>query len=204
MKIECFNIGQLGTNCYCVSGEDYAFIIDPADVDDAVLDFAKANKEKKYKYILLTHCHIDHIIGTEAVKEIWNCPVVISESDAKALMQPEYNLSRLIFREDFCVYADLTVKDKDELNLGAESIQVLATPGHTPGSVCYILGDNMFSGDTLFKGTIGRTDFPRSNQSDMLNSLSILSKLETDYKVYPGHEDPTTLFYEKKYNPFMR
>lgn len=204
MKINCFIVGQLGTNCYCVAGEDFAFIIDPADVDFSVLNFARKTTSKLHKYVLLTHCHIDHILGVNAVKEIWDCPVVISENDAEALFTPEYNLSRFIFGKDMGITADMTVKDGDKISLGSESISVLATPGHTPGSVCYIIGDNMFSGDTLFKCSIGRTDFPRSNHLDILSSLSRLAALSTDYKVYPGHEADTTLFYEKKYNPYMR
>lgn len=204
MKINCFTVGQLGTNCYCVAGEDFAFIIDPADVDFSVLNFARENQGKSHKYILLTHCHIDHILGVNAVKEIWNCPVVISERDADALRAPEYNLSHFIFGKDIGVTADVTVSDGDKISLGSDSISVLATPGHTPGSVCYIIGDNMFSGDMLFKCSIGRTDFPRSNHLEMMNSLLRLAALSTDYKVYPGHEAPTTLFYEKKYNPYMR
>ncbi len=204
MKISCYNIGALSTNCYCVAGEDYAFIIDPAEAHGDVLGFARNTAEKPHKYILLTHCHIDHIIGVAEVKNIWNCPVVISDADAEALTDPKLNLSRMIFGVDFTCQADMTVADGDTLNLGSDKISVMATAGHTPGSVCYILGDCMFSGDTLFKGSIGRTDFPRSSTADMIKSLKKLATLDTDYKVYSGHGDPTTLFYEKKFNPFMR
>ncbi len=204
MKIKSLSLGELGTNCYCVSGEGFALIIDPADISDELIFFAKENADKRYKYILLTHCHIDHILGVEAVKQIWNCPIVIGENDAESLSNPSINLSKMLFGYDFSVSADVTVADGDEIDLGEDKISVLWTPGHTKGSVCYILGDNMFSGDTLFRGTIGNTNFPTSNTAEMIKTLKKLAAIDTDYKVYPGHDSATTLFYEKKFNQFMR
>lgn len=204
MKINRLCLGELGTNCYCVAGDNFALVIDPAEETDELAAFAEENADKEYKYILLTHCHIDHILGVNRVKHIWNCPIVIGEDDALSLENPAINLSRMLFGYDFSLKADLRVKDGDEVDLGEEKISVLATPGHTRGSVCYILGDNMFSGDTLFKGTIGNTNFPTSNTLEMLITLKRLAALDTDYKLYPGHDSTTTLFYEKKYNRFMR
>ena len=204
MKIKRLLLGELGTNCYTVSGEDFAFIIDPADVSEELISFANENKCKKYKYILLTHCHIDHILGVQGVKEIWNCPIVIGEKEADSLKNPNENLSTYIFGKEYSLSADLTVKNGEVIPLGSAEISVLETPGHTKGSVCYILGDNMFSGDTLFKGTIGRTDFPTSNIEDMARTLEMLSKMGKDYNLYPGHDDATTLSREKKFNQYMR
>lgn len=204
MKIKRLCLGELGTNCYLVSGEDFAFVVDPADEGAELSSFAEENKSKKHKYILLTHCHIDHILGVNSVKEIWNCHVVIGEKEADSLSNPKENLSTYIFGKEFSLLADLTVKNGDILPLGSSEISVLETPGHTKGSVCYILGDNMFSGDTLFKGTIGRTDFPTSNIEEMAKTLEMLSKMEKDYNLYPGHEEATTLQREKKFNQYMR
>lgn len=204
MNIGCYTVGAGHTNCYCVAGEGYAFIVDPAYPAKEILEFAKANTDKAHKYILLTHCHIDHIEGVEAVKEIWSCPVIISEDDAAGLENPQINLSRRLFGYDLSLSADVTVEDGDKIDLGCGEICVMATPGHTVGSVCYIFKDIMFSGDTLFSGTIGRTDVPTSDTSAMLGSLKRLQRLETDYKVYPGHGGATTIFCEKKFNSFMR
>lgn len=204
MNIKHFCLGELGTNSYCVSGKKFAFVIDPADISEELIFFAKENADKEYKYILLTHCHIDHILGVNAVKQIWNCPLVISEADAKSLEDPKINLSEMIFGYSFSLTADLTVNDGDEIDLGDTKITVLSTPGHTTGSVCYILGNNMFSGDTLFRGTIGNTNFPTSNTHEMIKTLKKLAAIEQNYNLYPGHDSETTLFYEKKYNHFMR
>ncbi len=204
MVITRFVVGELGTNSYCVKGENFALVIDPADRSEELLTFAKENIEKQDKYILLTHGHIDHILGVQEIKEIWNCPVVIGKKEKELLENPEYNLSRFISGAPFSLSADIFLSEGDELKLGDEVLKVLETPGHTSGSVCYILRDNMFSGDTLFKGTIGRTDFPTSNTMQMLSSLKRLSLLSTDYKLYPGHDEKTTLFYEKKFNNFLR
>lgn len=204
MKIKRLMLGELGTNCYAVSDDDYAFVVDPADESEELISFAEQNKNKEYKYILLTHSHIDHILGVEKIKEIWNCPIVIGAKEAESLENPRENLSTYIFGKEYSISADLTVKNGELIPLGSAEISVLETPGHTKGSVCYILGDNMFSGDTLFKGTIGRTDFPTSSTEEMAKTLEMLSKIERDYNLYPGHDEATTLFKEKKFNQYMR
>ena len=204
MLVKGFNIGALGTNCYIASGEDFAFAVDPADADKEMLEYASSLCDKPNKAILLTHCHIDHILGLTRLHEIWRCPIIIGEGDMEGIMNPAYNLSTMIFGTDIAFSADKKVADGDKITLGSAEISVLETPGHTPGSVCYIIEDVMFSGDMLFRGTIGRTDFPRSNTADMLSSLKKLVKLEINYRVFPGHNEETTLFYEKKYNPFLR
>ncbi len=204
MIVKRFNIGALSTNCYVVSGEDFAFIVDPADADSEMLKYVLPLSDKPNKAILLTHCHIDHILGLNAVHEIWRCPIIIGEEDMEAIMNPKYNLSAMIFGADIAFSADKALKDGDEIALGSAKINVLAAPGHTPGSVCYMIEDAMFSGDVLFRGTIGRTDFPRSSTSDMLKSLKKLAEISTNYRVFAGHNEETTLFYEKKYNPFLR
>lgn len=203
MNISCFTVGAYSTNCYCVCGDTFAFIVDPAYPSEEILSFAKQNSNKPIKYILLTHCHIDHIEGVNKVKEIWKCPVVISQKDAVGLENPKINLSQMLFEYNFSITADYTVKNGDEIDMGELKVSVIETPGHTVGSVCYICGDNMFSGDTLFYRTIGRTDVPTSDFSAMQVSLKKLSDLNTDYKIFAGHGKATNLFDEKKYNGFM-
>ena len=204
MEVNRFVVGELGTNSYAVLGKDYALIIDPAEKDERLLEFACENKGKTHKYILLTHGHADHILGVNAIKEIWNCPVVIGKNEAEVLENPDYNLSPFIFGFRFSLSADMFLGEGDTLNLGEDTLGVIETPGHTKGSVCYIIDNIMFSGDTFFKGTIGRTDFPTSNVMEILKSLKRLSLINTDYTVYPGHDQKTTLFYEQKNNQYMR
>ncbi len=204
MEINHFVVGELETNSYTVLGRDYALIIDPADKDERLLEFARKTKDKTYKYILLTHGHADHILGVNAIKEIWNCPIVIGKNEAEILENPDYNLSPFILGIQVSLLADMLLSEGDTINLGEDTLKVLETPGHTKGSVCYIINDVMFSGDTFFKGTIGRTDFPTSNVMEMIKSLKRLSLIKTDYTVYPGHDQKTTLFCEQKNNQYMR
>ncbi len=205
MKIQKAEAGVIGTNFYVVTdektGESFAV--------DTGADYAELEplmKNKKIKYILLTHGHYDHIFGTAQAKRNTGAEVVIGYKDAECLTDETLSRAGLHFpgvQEP--VRADILVKDGDELRVGSIRIKVLETPGHTRGSVCFILPEQrvIFSGDTLFYQSIGRTDFPGSSFSDMENSLFKLRTLDGDYKVYPGHGMSTTLDFERKYNPFM-
>lgn len=204
MNIKKYVLGNFSTNCYAVSGEDFAFIIDPAGVCAQLQDFAEENKGKRDKYIFLTHCHIDHILGAEKFREIWNCAVVISEADSEGLKNPDINLSAMLTGSSVSIACDKTVKDGDEILIGDKKITVLSTPGHTVGSVCYLVDDFMFSGDTLFAGTIGRTDMPTASVLDMQKSLKKLAEISAKYKIYPGHGPDSTLNTEKNNNAYMR
>lgn len=205
MKIEKAEVGVIGTNFYVVTDEKtgLSFAVDTG------ADFSELEpllKNKNIKYILLTHGHYDHILGTAAVKRSTGAEIVIGGKDAMCLYNETLSRAGLHFpgvQEP--VRADIQVKDGDEITVGSIKIKVMETPGHTKGSVCYILPEEgvIFSGDTLFYRSIGRTDFPGSSYSDMENSLFKLRKLDKDYKVYPGHGMPTTLDFEKKYNPYM-
>lgn len=205
MKIEKAEVGVIGTNFYVVTDEKtgLSFAVDTG------ADFSELEpllKNKKIKYILLTHGHYDHILGTAAVKRSMGAEIVIGEKDAQCLFNETLSRAGLHFpgvQEP--VRADIQVKDGDEITVGSIKIKVMETPGHTKGSVCYILPEEgvIFSGDTLFYRSIGRTDFPGSSYSDMENSLFKLRKLDGDYKVYPGHGMPTTLDFERKYNPYL-
>ena len=204
MNIELKRLGVCGANCYMVAGEEYAFIIDPAEVDGHLLAFAEQNKNKKYKYILLTHCHYDHIGGAQMMREIFEAPVVIGSGDKAGLENADINLSVLLNKTVVTLKPDITVCDKDILELGGEHITVIATPGHTEGSVCYKLNNAIFTGDTLFMQTCGRVDFPTGNAQQMLASLKRLANMEGDYNIYPGHDQPTTLDFERINNPYIK
>ena len=205
MKIESAEVGLIDTNFYVVTDENsgLSFAVDTgADLPE----LEKLLKDKNIKYILLTHGHYDHILGTAQAKRFTGAEVVISDLDKECLYNESLSRAGLHFPgEQEPLRADITVSDGDELTVGTLKIKVMATPGHTKGSVCFILPEQrvIFSGDTLFYRSIGRTDFPGSSYGDMENSLFKLRALDGDYKVYPGHGMATTLDFERKYNPFM-
>ena len=159
----------------------------------------------RLRKILLTHGHFDHIGGVEAVRKLTGAEVYIHEDDAKMLTSAQYSLAAGISFHPFTAVTDYTAITGDSLlNDGDLSFQVLHTPGHSEGSVCYICKNVIFSGDTLFADSIGRTDFPGSNPIDMRNSLYALKMINGDYRVLPGHGPATTLAYEQYNNPYMR
>ncbi len=192
------------TNCYLLQNEDSAVIIDPGDDDNRIIEFAKENAQKKDKAILLTHCHFDHILGVDAVREALDAPVIISKREVKGLADADINMSRLMGGHPVSVTADKTVEDGDKLNFGGEVIEVLATPGHTVGGVCYKLNDMLFCGDTLFCLSIGRYDLPTANLTELLESLQKIKNLQGDYTIYSGHGESTTLEFERQNNHYLK
>lgn len=156
------------------------------------------------KYILLTHGHFDHIIGARDTKAKYGAKVVISSEDEPMLSSSKLSLAAFCNAPQNDVEADIVVADGDEITLGDIVIKVMSTPGHTLGSVCYIAGNCIFSGDTLFYCSCGRTDFPSGSPEQMMSSLQKLKALDGDYKVYTGHNNLTTLDFERKNNPYMK
>lgn len=197
---------EIFSNCYLLVDEKTGegAVVDPAWYGDAL---KKAIGDTKIKYILLTHGHFDHIFGVHGLREASGAKVVIHEKDAGHLLDPKKSLAEGNFTEtQIPVEADMFVKDGDILTLGDEEIKVMHTPGHTMGSVCYICENDrvIFSGDTLFCMTAGRTDFPDGSDEMMIASLKRLIALEGDYVVYPGHNRMTTLESERKRNWYIR
>ncbi len=202
IKVECFSEGSYGCNCYAVfSGEEIA-LVDIGEATDEIIEFAKKNKDK-IKYVLLTHCHYDHICGVERVLKETDAKLVIHKADAIGLENPEYSLSARVGFPQPQIKADIEVQNGDKLPLGDSFFEVLHTPGHTSGSICYLIEDKMLSGDTLFEGSIGRTDFISGSIEQMKSSLNILKNLGEDYEVFPGHGYPTTLFSEIETNYYF-
>ena len=205
IKIICFVIGMIGTNCYLIEDEKSGelAVVDPADHSDQLLQEID-KRGGKLSYILLTHGHYDHIIGVAELCERYHPTVCASEKELMLISEPSYNLSKNhgITIKPFTV--DRPLKDGDTVKLGESEFRFMLTPGHTMGSGCYIVDDSIFSGDTLFCTSVGRTDFPTSSMRDMMQSVSRLKNLEGDYDVYPGHDIFTTLDRERKYNPFMQ
>ncbi len=206
IKTERFPVGELEANCFFVTDEEAkeAFLVDTGDysyeLEERIRDFGAGN----IKYLLLTHGHFDHIgYVAEMKKKMPWVKIVIGKDDAH--FTKENDLLALAYGmppERF--EADILAEDGTELPFGTQTIKVLATPGHTKGGVCYLVGNSLFTGDTLIKGTIGRTDFPTGDIVEMMASLRKLMALEGDYHVYCGHDNNTTLQKERTMNPYMR
>ena len=199
MQIKVMQVGPIGTNCYFLQDEESGLmaIIDPGDDWERILHQVK-KAEGEVKYILLTHGHYDHTTAVpDLVKALPGVQVYIHQADANGAGSQLFPLAAQV--------KDLNNYDEgDTLSLGSLTIEVLHTPGHSKGSVTLKVGDVLFTGDTLFCGSCGRTDFPGGSYADMQRSLKRLADLPGNYRVYPGHEGSTTLDYERKYNPFMQ
>lgn len=198
-------VGRLGTNCYILKqGESRAaVVIDPGD--DAILIKSVMHDMDVYPaLILLTHGHFDHILAVDRLRTE-KTKVAIHKADAYMLL--ERDLIAGILKENPWPFksADVVFGDKDRfMNLCGHSFEVIHTPGHTEGSVCYLFDDMLFTGDTLFRGGVGRTDFQGGNGDKLQESLRLLYSMPGDYGVYPGHERESTLSDERTTNVYMR
>lgn len=203
MKVKLFSSYGFSANCYALEIGDEVALIDVGEITPEILEYV-AEKGESLKYVLLTHNHFDHIGGVDKVLELTNAKLAIHAEDGKNLTNPSYNLTSRVGLSNPRLNVDIMLQDGDRLPLGGETICVIHTPGHTVGGVCYVVGDVIFSGDTLFAGTVGRTDFIGGNMDTLLHSLKKLSELTGDYVVYPGHEEATTLSREINTNPYFR
>ena len=203
MQISVLPLGALQANCYLLSDEEGATaVIDPGDEAGTILETVRAG-ELAVEAILLTHAHFDHILAADELRRETGAPVYVYETDAPALADPRRSLTVLAKGGAGPLRADHLLKDGEELRVGRLAVSVLHTPGHTPGSCCFLCGDALFSGDTLFAGSIGRTDFPGGDDQAMAASLRMLAALEPGIRVFPGHGESTTLSKERMENPYL-
>ena len=207
LKLTYFQLGMLPTNVYLGVNEETGngFLVDPAVYEPQVEDVMKEIGIKNLQYILLTHGHFDHILGVNGfLKNHPEAKVVIHREDEAFLTDPvlSHTFKHGLTQEP--IKADIIVEDGDVLAFDDAEFKVVHTPGHTRGSVVYLLNDLMFSGDTLFQLSCGRTDFPESDPAAMGPSLQKLAALEGNYHVLPGHNAFSELDFERANNPFMR
>ena len=206
MKICQKVLGYIGTNCYLLIHETTkeAILIDPADQAGTIEAWISL-QDCVPKAILLTHGHYDHIGACEALRAKYQIPVCALEAEAELLSDPYANLTYQTGR-GYGLVPDRLLRDGEELSFAGLNCRVLATPGHTGGSCCYYFAQEeaLFSGDTLFAESVGRTDLPTGNTRQILASVRSLADLPAKVSVYPGHGETTTIGYEKQYNPYLR
>ena len=203
LKIDCLTLGAYQSNTYFVrpAGATECVIIDPGYAPRTILDKLRA-LGLQCAAIALTHGHFDHVGAAEEVAAAEGCPLWISPEDWAMSLEPSaapffpLDHSRIRTVRFFSEDAPLTVSGLH--------LSVLKTPGHTPGSVCLQAGDALLTGDTLFAGSCGRTDFPGGSMKQMMASLARLAALPGDYRVLPGHMEPSTLDRERRFNPYMQ
>ncbi len=204
LKVGCIVLGVLENNCYFIhrEGEHDAIFIDPNSRGDKLF-IQLREKGLTVKAILLTHGHFDHIMGANEMREISGAKIYALKEEEELLLDPHLNSSFKVGKS-YTVKPDVLVRDGEVLTFGDIKLKVIATPGHTAGGCCFYSEEDgvLFSGDTLFFESVGRTDFETSNAGDMKRSLAKLFELPDETKVYPGHGDFTTIGHEKEYNPF--
>ena len=198
-------LGYLQTNCYIMvcDNTNEAIIIDPCANEDIIINKIK-ELNLKVKYIILTHAHFDHTGALDGVKNYTNADIVIHTDENKALSDISINLAFTFGGSSPKSNADILVKDGDSLAFGSSDLTFLHTPGHTEGSMCIKVDNYLFSGDTLFYLSMGRTDLPGGNAQALSQSLNSLMELDENTIVYPGHGNKTTIGYEKANNPYIR
>ena len=210
MAVKVTNVSFPGfcANCYLVTdmATNESLLVDPGAYGERQKEYIKSQGVDNLKYILLTHGHFDHMLGVERFRQELGGKVVIHTDDEDKLSSAVGSLYSHFDRDNSFApaTADITVKDGDTLPFGNETVEVIHTPGHTVGSVCFEIGEHLFTGDTLFRLSIGRTDFPGGSMEKMMSSMKKLRALEGSYKVYPGHDRLSDLDYEKAYNPYMK
>ncbi len=198
MNIKTIPVGQLETNCYVVVNEETlaCVVIDPGDESNAIMDYIESNR-LRCEAIMLTHGHFDHVGAVNEILEQTGCALYINPRDEGY----EVGKSGMKFKmPEGGKYYD----DGDIIAEAGLEFKVLATPGHTPGSVCLICGGALFTGDTLFRGSCGRADLPGGSMREEMRSLKKICELEGDYEVYPGHMDSSSLERERRFNHYCR
>lgn len=208
MRLKTLVVGPFQVNCYLYSDESSgdAVVIDPGAEQDRIID--EINRDGvNLKAILLTHGHGDHIAGVAGVKDHFKVPLYVGRGEQELLVNPSANVSAFFDNPIVAPPADVLLDDEQPIELGTVCLRVLKTPGHSPGGVCYLDETEgiIFCGDTLFYGSIGRTDFPGCSHRTLIDSINEkIMKLPDSIVCYPGHGPKTTVGAERINNPFLR
>ena len=206
LKINHYVVGPVQTNCYFAINDETKelIIIDPGHSPKQLAERVRQEGCTPVA-ILLTHGHFDHAGAAEELADKYQISIYAHEAERETLEDPGLNLCGMI-GEHKVYHADIFVKDEEVLNLAGFSIRVFFTPGHTIGGCCYYIADEkiLFSGDTLFQESVGRTDFPRGSASDLIRAIrEKLMPLPDDVTVYTGHDESTLIGYERMHNPYL-
>ncbi|AEF95100.1 beta-lactamase domain protein [Desulfotomaculum nigrificans CO-1-SRB] len=206
MLIETLPVGNLEANCYIIGcpETDQAAIVDPGDEARRILAQV-AKLGLTVSAIILTHGHYDHIGAVAELKKATGAPVMIHRQDSEMLTKPALNLSAWLGEDIELKPADRLLEDGDLIKVGNLTLEVLHTPGHTPGGICLKVGGDVFTGDTLFAQSVGRSDFPGGSHTTLINSIKQkLLVLPDDTMIYPGHGPASTIGQEKRLNPYLQ
>lgn len=204
-------VGFLSTNCYIIACKNTreALIIDPGfaehESEEVLNEISRYNL--RIKYIINTHGHVDHISGNAMVKRVTNAQIAIHREDAEMLTNPIENLSWMLGMKISSPPPDITFTGREKIKVGSLEFEIIHTPGHTPGSISLYCKDKkiVFVGDTLFAGSIGRTDLPGGSFKELISSIkNKLFTMSDETVVYPGHEEATTIGKERVGNPFLK
>lgn len=198
-------VGIMGVNCYILGDKSEAMIIDAGSDAKKIINILEEN-EITAKYIVLTHCHFDHILAVEKLMEELDVKLIACQSEKENLLNPSVNYTDKYSRKPISLTADIYVKDGDTIKSGEFSFKVLETPGHTSGSMClYCKGENLLiSGDTLFYASVGRCDLATGDEKALIKSIKEkLFTLPDVTTVLPGHGDDTSIGFERVNNPFV-
>jgi hydroxyacylglutathione hydrolase len=204
MILEKIVVGALATNCYIIASDKSkkAAVIDPGADADLILQRLK-QLDLRLELIINTHGHYDHTGADSELLDNKRVPVYIGGGDLKMLNDSSANLALFLGEKDIRVEAAKSLQEGEVLRLDDLTIRIIETPGHTGGSISLLVGDKLFTGDLLFQGSVGRTDFPGSSYSDLMESLNKISDLPDNTIVHPGHGPSTVLGEEKQTNPFL-
>lgn len=202
MAYLCVTGGLLQENCYILYDESTkdAAVIDPGFMKEPL---EKAFEPLHVRCVLLTHGHFDHMMGAEAVKARTGAEIICLDKEKELVENAALNGSKMLLRREITALVDRVLKDGEEFFIGNIPVRVMHTPGHTAGGCCYITPDAVFTGDTLMKGSCGRTDLPTGDGMALMQSLRKIAALEEDLAVLPGHGPASTMAVERQFNPYL-
>ncbi|MDD2591352.1 MAG: MBL fold metallo-hydrolase [Erysipelotrichaceae bacterium] len=197
LTVKSLKVGVYRTNCYILYNKNKVLLIDPGSRASKIIDHIK---ESEVIGILLTHGHLDHIGAVDEIVKTYHCPVYCHKDDVAMLTDTTLNCS---YRNNITAYSKVIALSEGKFMIDDILIEAMHTPGHTKGSTIYRIDDFLFTGDTLFKLSVGRTDLPTGDDRLLKNSLKMIKNLDPNLKIYPGHDESTTLRFELENNPYL-